>query len=200
MITSTKTLRVALATSRPAVHAFLAGLPGVVLEPAEQARVGVVDVVGGSAAAVGRCRELRADSPELPLVAILCCPRALSPWQLQTLLGEGVGSVLDLQLGPGETLRALERAASGGSVLDLQLWSEQRSLLRELFERRPANATDLRVLELVSLGLPDHEIGRRLHLSPHTVKHHVESLRGKLGVRNRIELAAWAGRHGFYPT
>ena len=50
----------------------------------------------------------------------------------------------------------------------------------------------------MAAGLPDHEIGRRLHLSPHTVKHHIEQLRGELGARNRIELAAWAGRHGFY--
>jgi DNA-binding NarL/FixJ family response regulator len=199
MISPTTTLCIALSTSRPAVHAFLAGLPGVAVEPLEEVSVGVVDVDGELADAVARCRELRADRPDLPLVALVCCSQALSPWQLQTLLAEGVGSVLDLRMGAEETVRALERAADGGSVLHLHLWSGHRELLRELLERRPANAVDVRILELVSLGLPDHEIGRQLHLSPHTVKHHVESLRGKLGVRNRIELAAWAGRYGFYP-
>jgi len=30
------------------------------------------------------------------------------------------------------------------------------------------------------------------------VKHRIEQLRNELGVRNRTELAAWAGRNGFY--
>jgi DNA-binding NarL/FixJ family response regulator len=30
------------------------------------------------------------------------------------------------------------------------------------------------------------------------VKHHVDQLRRDVGVRNRTELAAWAGRNGFY--
>src|SRR5438552_856135 len=53
-------------------------------------------------------------------------------------------------------------------------------------------------LELVARGLSDREIGAVLHLSPHTIKHHVEHLRAEVGARNRTELAAWAGRHGFY--
>jgi DNA-binding NarL/FixJ family response regulator len=191
MISPPKTLTIALATSRPALHAFLAGLPGVLVERAEDASVGVVDEVE-------RCRELRARNPELPLVALVCCVHALGAGKLHALLAEGVTSVLDLELGAEETVRALERAAGGGSVLDLQLWSGRGELLRELIERRPPSGVDVRMLELVSLGLPDHEIGRRLHLSPHTVKHHIENLRERLGVGNRIELAAWAGRHGFY--
>ena len=46
-------------------------------------------------------------------------------------------------------------------------------------------------------GLSDREIASRLHRSPHTIKHYVERLREAVGARNRIELAAWAGRHGF---
>jgi hypothetical protein len=38
----------------------------------------------------------------------------------------------------------------------------------------------------------------QLHLSPHTVKHHIDQVRRELRVRNRTELAAWAGRNGFY--
>jgi DNA-binding NarL/FixJ family response regulator len=56
----------------------------------------------------------------------------------------------------------------------------------------------LQLLELVAYGRSDREIGALLHLSPHTVKHRIERLRDALGARNRIELAAWAGRHGFY--
>ena len=68
-----------------------------------------------------------------------------------------------------------------------------------VFAGRPERRElQLQLLELVALGLPDHEIGRRLHLSPHTVKHQIEDLRTALRVRNRTELAAWAGKNGFY--
>jgi DNA-binding NarL/FixJ family response regulator len=57
---------------------------------------------------------------------------------------------------------------------------------------------DQTLIGLVSLGLSDQEIGRKLRLSPHTVHHRIERLRTELGVRNRIELAAWAGYQGVY--
>ncbi len=69
---------------------------------------------------------------------------------------------------------------------------------------RTAVETDARaarreaLLELVARGFTDSEIGRTLHLSPHTVKHQLESRAPPSGARNRTELAAWAGRHGFY--
>jgi DNA-binding NarL/FixJ family response regulator len=56
----------------------------------------------------------------------------------------------------------------------------------------------LEVIALVAHGLSDREIGARLHLSRHTVHHKIERLRDDLGLKNRIELAAWAGRHGLY--
>jgi DNA-binding NarL/FixJ family response regulator len=63
---------------------------------------------------------------------------------------------------------------------------------------RVPTRTSAQILELLVHGLSDQEIGHQLHLSPHTVKHHIDRLRGELGARNRIELAAWAGRQGFY--
>jgi DNA-binding NarL/FixJ family response regulator len=56
----------------------------------------------------------------------------------------------------------------------------------------------VRIVELVAAGLPDREIARRLHLSPHTVSHHVGRLSEQVGARNRTALAAWAGAHGLY--
>jgi DNA-binding NarL/FixJ family response regulator len=45
----------------------------------------------------------------------------------------------------------------------------------------------------VAAGLTDHEIGRQLYLSHHTVKHRIDRLRRRVRARNRIQLAAWAG-------
>ena len=51
------------------------------------------------------------------------------------------------------------------------------------------------VASLVACGLTNREIAERLVLSARTVEGHVERARGKLGLRSRAELAAWAVRH-----
>jgi two-component system NarL family response regulator len=48
------------------------------------------------------------------------------------------------------------------------------------------------VIELVSDGLTNKEIGQKLHLSPYTVKSHVHNILEKLAMHNRIEIAAYA--------
>lgn len=159
----------------------------------------IIDVGADPAAAVELCRELHEAHPRLPLVALACCSRSLSPSQLRMFIRAGVRTVLDLDARPEQLLGALETAAEGGSTLQLTLEPAAADFLRELVSSPgPRSATKIALLELVSLGLPEREIGRRLHLSPHTVKHHIEDLRRELRLANRIELAAWAGRHGFY--
>jgi len=109
--------------------------------------------------------------------------------------------VIDLRGDRDDMRLALLSAARGETVLQVQLSRGGSALLRDVFSVRPARRElQFRLLELVALGLPDHEIGRRVHLSPHTVKHSIENLRAAVGVRNRTELAAWAGRSGFYPA
>jgi DNA-binding NarL/FixJ family response regulator len=66
----------------------------------------------------------------------------------------------------------------------------------------PAPAADglsrreLQVLQLVAQGLDNNEIAAQLSISPRTVKNHVSSILGKLGVSNRIQAAMYAARRG----
>ena len=48
---------------------------------------------------------------------------------------------------------------------------------------------ELDVLRELTLNLTNEEIGEKLCISPHTVKHHIEHMLQKTGYKNRIDLA-----------
>jgi DNA-binding NarL/FixJ family response regulator len=56
----------------------------------------------------------------------------------------------------------------------------------------PLTIREEEVLVTVARGLTNAEIADELHISLSTVKTHLTSLMGKLGVRNRVEIAMWA--------
>jgi DNA-binding CsgD family transcriptional regulator len=58
-------------------------------------------------------------------------------------------------------------------------------------------AREQQVLALLSEGLPDREISRRLFISERTVHHHVSSVLSKIGVSSRTAAAREAARMGF---
>lgn len=99
----------------------------------------------------------------------------------------------------GERIAAsIRRVAAGELVLDSRLG-------QLLFaDTRPADslganaltAVERHVLELISAGMPNHEIARKLHVSTGTVKNHVSRLLAKLGVSRRVEAVATAARLG----
>ena len=55
---------------------------------------------------------------------------------------------------------------------------------------------ELEVLRLIAAGLPNREIGRRLHVEVQTVKFHAGNIYGKLGVQNRLQAVARAQELG----
>ncbi|HEX2807828.1 MAG TPA: LuxR C-terminal-related transcriptional regulator, partial [Kineosporiaceae bacterium] len=58
----------------------------------------------------------------------------------------------------------------------------------------PLTSREEQVAALVAAGMTNGQIGRRLGISARTAERHVENLRGKLGVANRAQVAAWVAR------
>jgi DNA-binding NarL/FixJ family response regulator len=55
---------------------------------------------------------------------------------------------------------------------------------------------ELEIFRSAARGLSNAEIAREYYLSAHTVKNHVSTVLGKLGLRDRVQLVIFAHEHG----
>ena len=105
---------------------------------------------------------------------------------------------------PDVIARGLRAAADGEAVISpaatstlIQRVREQEASARPV-TAAPADLTgrEVEILRLVAEGLDNTDIAERLFLSPSTVKNHVSSILGKLGVEGRVQAAVLAVRSG----
>jgi len=89
---------------------------------------------------------------------------------------------------------SLGEARAAELDVDGFLIAPERSVPEDLQE--PLTARELEVLEQLAAGLSNKAIGARLGISDQTVKFHVASITGKLGVTNRTEAVRRALRLG----
>jgi len=120
---------------------------------------------------------------------------------LSDVLRAGVRAVLPREITPEQLRPALEAAAAGllvvhPSELDTLLPATVGSSapIDELPE--PLTSREREVLQMLAAGLANKEIAARLAISDHTVKFHVASILGKLGVSTRTEAVSVGIRHG----
>jgi DNA-binding NarL/FixJ family response regulator len=95
-----------------------------------------------------------------------------------------------------ELLRGVRAAAAGDSPLSPRA---ARAVLTARRGRRPfeeLTSRELDVLKLVARGLSNKQIAWRLTISEKTVKAHMTSIFGRIGVADRTQAALWAQRHG----
>ncbi len=129
----------------------------------------------------------------LPLVALLPdAARAAEAW------GAGARGLLLRDVAAQRLAAALQAAARGLAVLDPAL-AGALVATREQAPIAPAESLtprEIEVLRLLAEGLPNKAIARRLAISEHTVKFHVNAILGKLGVESRTEAVVRATRLG----
>lgn len=120
-----------------------------------------------------------------------------------TALRSGAAGFLLKDTDPEQLPYLVRTLADGGVVLSSKVTRTVvdgflDSDLQEPALRCVARLTDREraVLVLISEGLSNADIGRRMHLSVGTVKDHVSALLGKLEVSSRIQAALLAERAG----
>jgi len=95
---------------------------------------------------------------------------------------------------------ALRAVAAGLVVRSPAILRDGFEALRETDPASALTPREAQVLACLAQGLSNKAIARRLDISPHTVKFHLESLFRKLGVATRTEAVAAALEHARIAT
>lgn len=124
----------------------------------------------------------------------------------------GARGVVPKRESPDTLLKAIGKIHAG------EMWIDRSATSRIFFElarqkstgassqesRRIAQLTPRERQMVAALAndaaAPGKVLAERLHISEHTLRNHLTSIYGKLGVVNRVELFAYAHRHGLTDT
>src|SRR5581483_8892102 len=150
------------------------------------------------------CRRVLAVAPRIAIVMLTNYLQ--DDLVFRSLVAGAKGYVIkDVQL--GELKKMIRAVYRGNAVLDPKVTTQVISTVaaRSLSpQSRPAGApaaaaltdTTVTVVRYLAQGLTNREIGERVHLSPHTVKDHIQKLCDVFGVRSRAAIVAEAARRG----
>lgn len=114
-------------------------------------------------------------------------------------LEAGARGFLLKDAGPDLLVQAIHAAANGDALIAPKITARLLARFAGLGRGRsptplvePLTEREEEVLLAVARGRTNQEIAGELHVSLSTVKSHVAHLMGKIGARNRVEIAMWA--------
>jgi DNA-binding NarL/FixJ family response regulator len=164
------------------------------LIPATLPDVAVLDVRLPDGDGVEVCREIRSDYPEVKCIMLTSYP---DDEAVYSAIMAGASGYLLKQVRGTDLVEGVRRVARGDSLLDPAVTAR----VLERIRRRDADddvtslsAQEQTILELISEGLTNRQIGERMFLAEKTVKNYVSNMLGKLGMSRRAEAAAYAAR------
>ncbi|WP_031467592.1 response regulator [Sciscionella sediminilitoris] len=106
----------------------------------------------------------------------------------------GAAGYLLKQVRGQDMVTGVREVAAGRSLLDPATTAHVLHHLREPDALAELTERERAVLELLGEGLTNREIAERLVLAEKTVKNHVTSVLGKLGLTRRTQAIAWMSR------
>jgi two-component system response regulator DevR len=158
--------------------------------------VAVLDVRLPDGNGVEVCREIRDRHPRT--ACLILTSFADDEALFDAIMAGAAGYVLK-QIKGNDLVDAIRKVSAGHSLLDPAVTARVLERVRRGPEQdeRIARLTDQerRILELMSEGLTNRQIGERLHLAEKTVKNYVTGVLSKLGMARRTEAAVYAARH-----
>lgn len=203
---------------RAGVRAILAADPGVEVvaeaadghEAVELARlhrpdVVLLDIRMPRLDGLGAAEELRR---AVPGAAVVMLTTFSEDTYIARALGSGVSGFLLKSGDPRELIAGVRAVAEGAAFLSPAVARRVIDTLGgERFSRAagartrlaPLTGREREVVALVGAGLSNQEIAGRLHVVEGTVKAHVSAVLGRIGLRNRVQLAILAYEAGLVP-
>jgi two-component system, NarL family, response regulator LiaR len=159
----------------------------------ERPDVVLMDLVMPGMDGVQATRAIRERFPDIKVIALTSFPEDRL---VQDVLEAGALSYLLKNVGADELARAIRAAREGRSTLA----PEAAKILIQRATHAPTPGHDLsprerEVLALMVQGLSNPDIADRLVVGRSTIKFHVSSILGKLGVQSRTEAVAVAVQH-----
>ena len=160
--------------------------------------VAVVDIHLPGRSGLEACQEIRRRFPDTRVVILTSF--ADDDFIAEALRVGASGYVLK-QVGGDELVRAVQATARGETALDPQTAARVVARLRDLETKAEADVfrnlsvREKEVLRLIAKGRSNKEIGAALSLSEITVRNYISNVLDKLGLANRVELAAFATTH-----
>jgi DNA-binding NarL/FixJ family response regulator len=139
-----------------------------------------------------------------PLRVVIVTTFDLDEYVYGALRSGAVGFVLK-GASPALLIEAVRAAHAGDALISPQVTQRLLKRLRPAGTPggRPAarlSDREIEVTRAIARGRTNTEIAAELFISLSTVKSHLASIQGKLGVRNRVEIAAWAWEAGVSPA
>lgn len=129
-----------------------------------------------------------AHEPEVPLLALVRAPE-----EAARALRSGAAGALWHTAPPAHILAALDALAAGLGVLEPAFLTAPH---QEALPLEPLTPREVEVLALLTEGFSNKAIAKRLRISEHTVKFHLNAVLGKLGASSRTEAVTRALRAG----
>jgi DNA-binding NarL/FixJ family response regulator len=132
-----------------------------------------------------------------PLRVVIVTTFDLDDYVYGALRAGAVGFVLK-DAGPTLLIEAVRAASTGDALISPSITLR---LLRHLAPAKaptvagpaqPLSERETEVIRAIARGRTNQEIAAELFISLSTVKSHLATIQAKLGVRNRVEIAAWA--------
>ncbi|MDQ0729203.1 response regulator transcription factor [Microbacterium sp. W4I20] len=161
---------------------------------ATQPDVAVLDVRLPDGDGVTLCRDIRSAHPK---IACLILTAYDDDDALRSAILAGANGYVLKDIRSGALIDAIRRAAAGSSIQSDDVQRRGVSAIRPTPQsvNEPANLDltmrESQVLDLITGGLTNREIGARLGLAEKTVKNYVSGLLAKLGMERRTQAAVF---------